>query len=47
MYVNAMELFNDKKLDEATIVDEIERLYPLSNEGIQAQIMLVLLIMVN
>ena len=40
MYINAMELFNDKKLNEATIAfDEIERLYPLSNEAIQAQIM--------
>ena len=40
MYINAMELFNAKKLDEATIAfDEIDRLYPLSNEAIQAQIM--------
>ncbi len=40
MYIKAMELFNDKKLNEAAIAfDEIERLYPLSNEAIQAQIM--------
>ena len=40
MYLNAMEMFNAKKLDEASIAfDEIERLYPLSNEAIQAQIM--------
>ena len=40
MYLIAMEMFNEKKLDEATIAfDEIERLYPLSNEAIQAQIM--------
>jgi len=40
MYINAMELFNAKKLDEAAIAfDEIDRLYPLSNEAIQAQIM--------
>ena len=40
MYLDAMKMFNEKKLDEATIAfDEIERLYPLSNEAIQAQIM--------
>ena len=40
MYINAMELFNAKKMDEATIAfDEIDRLYPFSNEAIQAQIM--------
>ncbi len=40
MYINAMDKFNAKNLDEAMIAfDEIERLYPLSNEAIQAQIM--------
>ena len=40
MYVDAMNKFNEKKLDEALIVfEEIERLYPLSNEAIQSQIM--------
>ncbi len=40
MYIDAMKMFNAKQLDEAIIAfDEIERLYPLSNEAIQAQIM--------
>ncbi len=40
MYIKAMKLLDSKKLDEAVIAfDEIERLYPLSNEAIQAQIM--------
>ena len=40
MYVDAMNKFNEKQLDEAIIIfKEIERLYPLSNEAIQSQIM--------
>jgi len=40
MYIYAMEKFNAKKTDEAIIAfDKIEKLYPLSNEAIQAQIM--------
>jgi outer membrane assembly lipoprotein YfiO len=40
MYVEAMNKFNAKKLNEAIIIfEEIERLYPLSNEAIQSQIM--------
>lgn len=40
MYVEAMNKFNSDQLDEAIIIfDEIERLYPLSNEAIQSQIM--------
>ena len=40
MYVNAMDKFNEKKLDEASIIfKDVERLYPLSNEAIQSQIM--------
>ncbi len=40
MYMNAMELFNATEFDEAIIIfNEIEKLYPLSNEAIQAQIM--------
>ena len=39
MYVDAMNKFNKKQLDEAIIIfKEIERLYPLSNEAIQSQI---------
>ena len=41
MYIKAMEMFNENQLDQAKIsFNEIERLYPLSNEAIQAQIML-------
>ena len=40
MYINAMNKYNANQLDEAIIVfNEIERLYPLSNEAIQSQIM--------
>ena len=40
MYIDAMNKFNEKQLDEAIIIfKEIERLYPLSNEAIQSQIM--------
>jgi len=40
MYIEAMNKFNSKQLDEAIIIfEEIERLYPLSNEAIQSQIM--------
>ena len=40
MYVDAMNKFNSNQLDEAIIIfEEIERLYPLSNEAIQSQIM--------
>ena len=40
MYIEAMNKFNSKQLDEAIIIfKEIERLYPLSNEAIQSQIM--------
>ena len=40
MYIDAMNKFNSKQLDEAIIIfEEIERLYPLSNEAIQSQIM--------
>ena len=40
MYIEAMNKFNSKQLDEANIIfEEIERLYPLSNEAIQSQIM--------
>ena len=39
MYINSMEFFDNKQFEEAIIVfNEIERLYPLSNEAIQAQI---------
>ena len=40
MYIEAMDKFNSKQLDEAIVIfEEIERLYPLSNEAIQSQIM--------
>ena len=40
MYIEAMSKFNEKQFDEAIIIfKEIERLYPLSNEAIQSQIM--------
>ncbi len=40
MYIEAMNKFNSKKIDEAIIIfQEIEKLYPLSNEAIQSQIM--------
>ncbi len=40
MYIEAMERFNSNNLDDAIIIfEEIERLYPLSNEAIQSQIM--------
>ena len=40
MYIEAMIKFNSNQLDEAIIIfQEIERLYPLSNEAIQSQIM--------
>ena len=40
MYIEAMNKFNSNNLDEALIIfDKIERLYPLSNEAIQSQIM--------
>ncbi|MFL2543930.1 MAG: outer membrane protein assembly factor BamD [Alphaproteobacteria bacterium] len=40
MYLDAMNKFNSNQLDEAIIIfEEIERLYPLSNEAIQSQIM--------
>ena len=40
MYIDAMNKFNKKQLNEAIIIfKEIERLYPLSNEAIQSQIM--------
>ena len=36
-----MKMFDEEKLDDAIVAfDEIERLYPLSNEAIQAEIML-------
>ena len=40
MYIYAMEKLNAQQIDEAVIAfDKIEKLYPLSNEAIQAQIM--------
>ena len=40
MYIEAMNKFQSKEIDEANIIfEEIERLYPLSNEAIQSQIM--------
>ena len=40
MYIEAMNKFQSKELDEAIIIfEKIERLYPLSNEAIQSQIM--------
>jgi outer membrane protein assembly factor BamD len=40
MYIDAMNKFNQKQLDDAVVIfGQIERLYPLSNEAIQSQIM--------
>ena len=40
MYENAMKMFNAKEVDQALIAfNEIEKIYPLSNEAIQSQIM--------
>ena len=40
MYIEAMNKFQSQELDESMIIfEEIERLYPLSNEAIQSQIM--------
>ena len=39
-YIEAMNKFNDKKyLEAAATFDNIEKIYPLSNEAIQSQIM--------
>lgn len=40
LYVEAMHKFDQKQFEEATIIFEnIEKIYPLSNEAIQSQIM--------